>query len=110
MSTRHFKLSIAGVGLAFTLFFCVTVVPPLVASSDVLGAFAAGFVNPFAARYSTDVIACWLILAIWVMFEAKTRKIKNGWVCLLVGVVPGVAVGFAAYLTIRLSQLENADS
>lgn len=90
----------------FTVIFCFLVIPPLIESRDVVGAFAAGFVNPFAAGYSKDVFFCWFVLSVWVWFEASTQSIKHGWVCLLIGVVPGVAVGFALYLLIRHSQLK----
>ena len=79
--------------------------PALVDDPDILGAFAAGFVNPYASGYSADVIACWVILAIWIVFEARSRSVKHGWLCLVVGILPGVAVGFAAYLVLRSSQI-----
>jgi len=107
MAEKVFQVSLVFVGLAFTLFFLFFVLPPLIDNPDVVGAFAAGFVNPYAAGYATDVVFCWLVLAIWVVFEARTRAIKNGWICLVVGVVPGVAVGFAAYLLLRTAQLNN---
>ncbi len=91
-------------GLAFTALFSGLVVPPLIDDPD-LGAFGAGFVNPYASGYSADVIACWVILAIWIVFEARSRSVKHGWLCLVVGVVPGVAVGFAAYLVLRSNQI-----
>ena len=93
------------IGLAFLALFCVVVVPPLMADGDILGAFAAGFVNPYASGYSSDVIACWLILAVWVAFEATSKSVKHGWICVLLGVMPGVAVGLAAYLVLRSNQL-----
>ncbi len=105
MSERQFRMAIGAVALAFTALFCVVVIPPLIENPDVLGAFGAGFVNPYASGYSADVIACWLILAIWVVFEARSRSVKHGWLCLVLGVVPGVAVGFAAYLLVRSNQL-----
>ena len=107
MAEKVFQISLVFVGLAFTLFFLFFVLPPLIDNPDIVGAFAAGFVNPYAAGYSTDVVFCWLTLAIWVVFEARTRAIKNGWICLAVGVVPGVEVGFAAYLLLRTAQLNN---
>ncbi|WP_353254415.1 DUF2834 domain-containing protein [Salinisphaera sp. PC39] len=70
-----------------------------------MGAFAAGFVNPYASGYSTDVLFCWAILAAWVAYEAKKYSVRNGWVCLLLGIVPGVAVGFAMYLLLRAKQV-----
>ena len=95
MNERQFRAAIIAVALGFTTLFCVMVVPPLVADPDIIGAFGAGFVNPYASGYSSDVVACWLILAAWVAFEARSKGVKNGWPCLVVGVFPGVAVGFA---------------
>lgn len=106
MSESVFKVCLYLAAFLFTVIFCVLVIPPLIESRDVIGAFAAGFVNPFAAGYSTDVFFCWFVLAAWVWFEASTQSIKHGWVCLLLGIVPGVAVGFALYLLIRHSQLK----
>lgn len=105
MSDRSFRVAVIAVGLAFTALFSGLVVPPLIDDPDILGAFGAGFVNPYASGYSADVIACWVILAIWIVFEARSRSVKHGWLCLVVGVVPGVAVGFAAYLVLRSNQI-----
>jgi len=86
------------------------VVPSLVANLDVVGAFAAGFVNPYASGYSTDVIVCWGILAAWVAYEARAYSVKHGWICLVLGVVPGVAVGLALYLLVRSKQVSEVVS
>ena len=104
MSEKVFKVCLYLAAALFTVIFCVLVIPPLIASGDVIGAFAAGFVNPFAAGYSTDVFFCWSVLAVWVWFEASTQSVKHGWICLVLGIVPGVAVGFALYLLVRHSQ------
>ncbi|MDF1762961.1 MAG: DUF2834 domain-containing protein [Oleibacter sp.] len=109
MTENGFKLSLYLAAIIFTAIFCFWVVPPLIENPDILGAFAAGFVNPFAAGYSMDVLFCWYVLAIWVWYEASTQSIRYGWVCLLLGVVPGVAVGFSLYLLLRHSQLKNRD-
>ena len=106
MSSKVFQYSIFLVALSFGVFFSVSVVPALVKDFDLIGAFAAGFVNPYSSGYSVDVIACWLILLIWVLYEKSSLKIKYGWVCVLLGIIPGVAVGFAAYLMLRLRQLK----
>ncbi|MCR2747307.1 DUF2834 domain-containing protein [Limnobacter parvus] len=106
MSESVFKAILLLAALFFTGFFALVVVPPLVENPDVWGAFAAGFVNPYASGYSTDVLVCWFILATWVVYEAKTHAVRYGWVCLLLGVVPGVAVGFALYLLIRGKQIK----
>lgn len=106
MSDTVFKACLYVAALLFTVIFCILVIPPLLENPDVIGAFAAGFVNPFAAGYSTDVFFCWFVLAVWVVFEASRLDIKHGWLCLALGVVPGVAVGFALYLLLRHSQLK----
>jgi hypothetical protein len=110
MGERQFRIAVISVAVAFTALFCVVVVPPLIEDGDILGAFAAGFVNPYASGYSSDVVACWLLLAIWVLYEAKTEAVRHGWVCLVVGIIPGVAVGLAGYLLLRSSQMGREES
>ena len=104
MSTSLFRALVIIIGSFFTLAFFVIVVPPFLRNPDVIGAFAAGFVNPVAAGYSLDTISCWCLLAVWVLFEAKEKGIRFGWVALILGVVPGVATGLSVYLLIRLKQ------
>ena len=88
------------------MFFVITIIPPLLESQDVIGAFAAGFINPYAAGYSTDVILCWCVLAVWVVHE-RAQGVRHGWVCLLLGVVPGVVVGIALYLVLRTNRFQT---
>lgn len=101
MSKSVFEILIALIGLAFAIAFCVIVVPPLLASGDVIGAFGAGFVNPYASGYSLDAILSAFILLVWVIYERNARGVKNGWIAILLALVPGVATGFAAYLILR---------
>lgn len=105
MKDTLFKTSIALVGLVFTLIFCFLIIPPFMENPDIIWAFAQGFVNPFATGYSIDVICCWIILFLWVLYESP--KVKFGWLALLLGIVPGVAVGFALYLLLRTRQVKN---
>ncbi len=105
MSESVFRGLLVLAAVFFTVFFSAVVVPPLLENPDIIGAFAAGFVNPFSTGYSTDVLVCWAVLAVWVVFEARQYGVRHGWVCLLVGVVPGVAAGFAGYLLLRTRQL-----
>ena len=107
MGEQAFKVGCIAVAIGFTLVFAVVVVPPLMENFDVIGALAAGFVNPYASGYSSDVIFCWLALAIWIIFEAKAYSVKGGWICLVLGMAPGVAVGFALYLLIRHKQINQ---
>lgn len=74
-----FKGTILSLGLGFAVAFGIIVLPAFFKNPDIFGSFAAGFVNPFAAGYSMDTIFCWLILAIWVAYEAKVRQIRYGW-------------------------------
>ena len=110
MNETLFKALILAIGLAFCGVFFVVVIPPLIEHPDVMGAFAAGFVNPYATGYSIDVILCWFALAIWVVHEASTYGVCHGWLCLLLGLVPGVAVGFCLYLIIRSNQLKQSSA
>lgn len=108
MKKRLFKISISLIAIIFTVVFSLLVIPPFIENPDIIEAFAEGFVNPYASGYSTDVICCWIILLFWIIDEYP--KIKYGWVCLLLGIIPGVAVGFALYLLIRTNQLQHISS
>jgi hypothetical protein len=102
MGTTVFQASIAAIAILFTAIFGVVVIPPFMEQPDLIGAFAAGFVNPFSSGYAVDVFCCYAILLVWVIAEA--HKVRYGWVCLLVGIIPGVAVGLALYLLLRMRQ------
>jgi hypothetical protein len=104
MSDKIFRYTLGVLGLSFAGAFSLIVLPPLLQNPDVLGAFAAGFVNPYSSGYALDAIFCWFVLAAWVIYEAKTAGIRYGWAALLLGIAPGVATGFAAYLLLRLHQ------
>lgn len=105
MNESIFKYAMLVIAIAFTLFFFVVVMPALIENPDIMGALAAGFVNPYASGYSADVLFCWAALAVWILYEAKSLSVKYGWVCLLLGAFPGVAVGFSLYLILRNSQI-----
>jgi len=96
------------VGLGFAAFFFITMGPMFIANPDLIGAIKSGFVNPYAAGFSTDAVCCWLVLALWVTYEKFELGIKHGWIALLLGIVPGVATGFALYLVIRMRQTTAA--
>ena len=107
MSQRAFEIAQIAVAAVFTLVFAIIVVPALIQDGDVIGAFAAGFVNPYSSGYSFDVLLCWLALAIWVVHDRAVHAIRYGWICLLLGVVPGVAVGLPLYIVVRSRQLKE---
>lgn len=108
MNEKFFKLALILVAIGFTMVFCVVVMPPLIANPDIFGALAAGFVNPYAAGYSSDIFFCYAALVIFIAYEAKTLGVKHGWICLILGAVPGVAVGLALYLLIRHNQITQS--
>jgi hypothetical protein len=105
MIDRVFKLVLWALALGFTAIFVWVVGPPLLESGDIPAAFAAGFVNPFSAGYAIDIVFCWAVLTVWVVYEAMAKGVKHGWIAVLLCLVPGVAVGLVAYLLIRGRQL-----
>ncbi len=108
MNNKLFNFAVALPAVVFLVIFIAVVIPPLLSNFDLIAAFAAGFVNPYASGYSSDVIACWAILAVWVVFDTKHYAVRHGWVCLLLGIIPGVAVGFAGYLILRNQQVKQS--
>ena len=105
MNEQTFKFIIIAAAAGFTALFAYWCIPPLIANPDIIGAFAAGFVNPYASGYSADVLACWVILSAWIVYERRTLGVHHGLWCIALGVVPGVAVGFTVYLLLRMKQL-----
>ena len=101
MSKHVYEILVILLGAAFAVAFAVIVVPPLLESGDVVGAFAAGFVNPYSSGYSLDAILCAFILIVWVLYERTALGIKHGWVAIPLCFAPGVATGFAYYLILR---------
>lgn len=95
-------------GLGFALAFAVMVMPAVLRDGDIIGAFAAGFVNPYSSGYALDAILCWCVLAVWIIHEKSTLGIRHGWIALVLGVAPGVATGFAFYLLLRSRQRPEA--
>jgi len=110
MNPLLFRVLRPAIATLFTLAFALVVVPPLLQSGDVPGAFAAGFVNPYAAGYAMDTIGCWCVLAVWVVHEARAKGIRHGWIALLLGLVPGVATGLAVYLLLRTRQVGESEA
>ena len=105
MTRPVFETIVASLGIAFAIAFGVVVVPPLLDDPDILGAFAAGFVNPYASGYATDALLCAAILFAWVAYERRTASIRHGWVAVPLAFAPGVATAFAFYLVLRSRQL-----
>lgn len=106
MNALIFRTTIIATAAVFTALFVYWCIPPMIENPDLIGAFAAGFVNPYASGYAADTLACWVILTAWIAYEARTRGVRHGWIFALLGIIPGVAVGFAGYLLLRMRQLD----
>lgn len=99
-------ISVLGIiGIGFAAFFFITMGPVFIADPDLIAAVKAGFVNPYSSGFATDAVACWMVLAAWVVYEKLEKGVRHGWIALLLGLVPGVATGFALYLAMRMRQL-----
>ncbi len=90
----------------YTGLFLWLFVPAQISNPDMIFALTSGFVNPYSSVYSADLLVCWAILALWIWYEAKVHSIKRGWLCILLGFAPGVAVGLSVYLIMRNRQLK----
>lgn len=106
MTLRTRNALLLAIGAAFTAAFLIICIPPLITDYDgnIIEAFGDGFVNPMSTGYSLDIFASWFVLGVWVLYERTARGVRGGWIALLLGVVPGVAVGLASYLVIRERQ------
>jgi hypothetical protein len=76
MTRSFFEALALALGTIFAIAFFVIVIPPLAASSDIAGAFGAGFVNPFSTGYSVDAVLCGAILIVWIIYDKITLKIN----------------------------------
>lgn len=104
MNEKTFKLSLVLFAAIFIAVFLFYITPNALADGDIIGSFAAGFVNPYAAGYSIDVIMCWFIMSAWILYERQQYGYKYGYLCIALGMMPGAAVGFALYLYLRMKQ------
>jgi len=107
VSEKAFKTILVLVIIGFTLFWFGYFLPPIIKDPDIAVILQSGFVNSYATGFSIDLIACWVVLILLVVYESKNKSIKHGWVCILLGLVPGVVVGWSVYLLLRHSQLNN---
>lgn len=107
MERERFRIVLWIIAVAFALLAAALLLPALVGGADLGAAVRGGFVNPFAAAFAFDAILSWCVLAAWVIYEHRAHGIRGGWIALLLGVVPGVATGFAAYLLLRMRHREQ---
>lgn len=105
MNESNFKKGIIIANILFLLVLFFYALPHAVELADPVAISLAGFANPISSAWATDVLATWTILAFWIIYEARHYNVKYGWVCILLGVFPGVAFGFCLYLLLRLRQI-----
>jgi Terpene cyclase DEP1 len=105
MTESLFRAIIIAAAATFTALFAYWCIPPMIANPDIVGAFGAGFVNPYASGYAADTLACWVILSAWILHDRRALGIRHGLWFIALGIIPGVAVGFAGYLLVRSRQL-----
>lgn len=105
MSQRAFVYIIGAIGLAFTLVFAILVMPSLLKDLSIATALSSGFVNPYSTGFSLDTLSSWLVLTVWIIYEARSSGIRHGWIAILLGLIPGTATGFAVYLILRTMQI-----
>ena len=108
MPEKVFEATVLALAVLFALAFAIIVVPALLETGDIFGAFAAGFVNPFSTGYSIDVFVCAFILFAWIIHERNALGIKHGWIAMPLTFAPGVATGFGVYLYLPSRQLRRA--
>ncbi len=109
MTEPQFKAAIIAAAAIFTALFAYWCIPPQIANPDIIGAFAAGFVNPYASGYAADAIACWVILSAWIVYERRAHNIRHGLWFIALGLIPGVAFSFAGYLLLRARHLARTE-
>ena len=110
MTQRTFIYIIAAIGLAFTIAFAILVMPSLLKDLSIVTALSAGFANPYSTGFSLDTLSSWLVLTMWIIYEARSSGIKHGWIAILLGLIPGTATGFAVYLILRTMQAGKASA
>lgn len=108
MSQRTFIYTTGAIGLAFTLAFVVLVAPSLLTDLSIVAALSAGFVNPYSTGFSLDTLSSWLLLSVWIVYEARSSGIRHGWIAIVLGLIPGTATGLAFYLILRTIHLRKA--
>lgn len=107
MTQRSFIYITGMIGLAFAIAFAVLVLPSLMKDLSIVTALSSGFVNPYSTGFSLDTLSSWLVLTVWIVYEARSSGIRHGWIAILLGLIPGTATGFAFYLILRTIQLRK---
>lgn len=109
MNESTFKALIILIAVGFVVFAAIVFFAPIIENPDIIGVLKSGFVNPYATAYSVDLIACWVVLIIWIIYERNNLQLKNGWVCIPIGLTLGVVVGLVIYLLLRMSHFSKIE-
>jgi hypothetical protein len=110
MPNTRFGQIVIALAAACMATLAVVVLPTFVADGlDIGRAFDLAVVNPYASGFATDVFFTYAILITWVVYEAKYRDVRHGWVAVVLGLLLSVALGLALYLLIRHRDLGPQD-
>ena len=75
MTEPFFKAIIIAAATVFMALFVYWCIPPMIENPNLIGAFAAGFVNPYASGYAADTLACWAILPAWIAHLRRGQRV-----------------------------------
>ena len=102
MPSTRFDWIITALAAACMATLAVVVLPTFVSDGlDVVRAFDQAFINPYATGFAIDAFSTYAILIAWVVYEARYRDVRQGWVAVALGLLLSVALGLALYLLIR---------
>lgn len=106
MTERTFKAGLLAIAALFIVLFVVILAPEV---KDLTFGKAVDdmFNTPVNQGVSTDILLTYAALALWVVYEAIIKKVRRGWIALVLGAV-GVAVALPAYLIIRMGQVNDS--
>ena len=110
MNESIFRVLLIIVATGFALYALLFFFPPIIENPDIIGVLKAGFVNPYATAYSIDLIACWVVLILWIAHERFVLHVEHGWICVPIGLTLGVVIGLSLYLLMRMSHFSKKGS
>lgn len=69
--------------------------------------FSQLFANPVSSFFGVDVIVSSVVLWAFIYQEARRRRLKLWWLCVLASLTVGVSLGFPLFLLLREIETER---